>query len=126
MSKATNTLYPSEHITPTLCFHLSISSPTLTPTTLQPPGGGNGNVRGKVAAVTVTFAIAAIVPSLGLLLSLAGSLAGSLSSLILPGVMWGGIKGWTTTMAVVVGVGVCVGAGGATASIVEIVREGLK
>ncbi|GMH73447.1 hypothetical protein TrRE_jg4318 [Triparma retinervis] len=58
--------------------------------------------------------------------NLAGSLAGSLSSLILPGVMWGGIKGWTTTMAVVVGVGVCVGAGGATASIVEIVREGLK
>ncbi|GMI41711.1 hypothetical protein TrCOL_g3581 [Triparma columacea] len=85
-----------------------------------------GNVKGKVAAVTVTFAIAAIVPSLGLLLSLAGSLAGSLSSLILPGVMWGGIKGWTMTMAVVVGIGILVGAGGATASIVEIVREGLK
>ena len=84
----------------------------------------NSIVWKKVLLVTLTYLLAMLIPSLSLLMSLAGSLAGSLVALILPGLLYIGIKGNSFLMTTLVVTGVAVMVAGASASITEMFRQG--
>ena len=76
----------------------------------------------KILLVTFTYLLAMLVPSLSLLISLAGSVAGSLVALILPGLLHRSIKGRSLFGDLVILIGFTIMIVGAWVSVSEIIR----